>query len=151
MTGSLTASWNIVLFSNFIPWLSFFFFFQSFNYFFSHLVSNETPEHPCISPVSGHIFERRLLEKYIQENGTDPMNGEKLTVDVLVDVKGKNCSDYANRNTIWRNELSTKLPWKKKKFFFFFQIIIYLLKIYISLQYFECFDDQVRGQNSLGK
>ncbi|CAE1281107.1 PRPF19 [Acanthosepion pharaonis] len=50
-------------------------------------ISNETPEHPCISPVSGHIFERRLLEKYIQENGTDPMNGEKLTVDVLVDVK----------------------------------------------------------------
>ncbi|CAI9724004.1 pre-mRNA-processing factor 19-like [Octopus vulgaris] len=50
-------------------------------------LSNETPEHPCISPVSGHIFERRLLEKYIQENGTDPMNGEKLTTDVLVDIK----------------------------------------------------------------
>jgi len=40
-----------------------------------------------VSPVSGCIYERRLIEKYITENGTDPMNGEKLTVDELVNVK----------------------------------------------------------------
>ncbi|KAK2155572.1 hypothetical protein LSH36_236g00042 [Paralvinella palmiformis] len=50
-------------------------------------ISSEVPEHPVISPVSGCIYERRLIEKYISENGTDPMNGEKLTVDMLVDVK----------------------------------------------------------------
>jgi U-box domain len=52
-------------------------------------VSNEVPEHPVVSPVSGCIYERRLIEKYITENGTDPMNGEKLTVDELVNVKSK--------------------------------------------------------------
>lgn len=46
------------------------------------------PEQPVISPVSGHIYERRLIEKYIKENGSDPMNGEKLGIEMLVDVKG---------------------------------------------------------------
>lgn len=50
-------------------------------------LSNEVPEHPVISPVSGCIYERRLLEKYLLENGTDPMTGEKLTTDMLIDVK----------------------------------------------------------------
>ena len=51
-------------------------------------VSNEVPEHPVICPISGHIYERRLIEKYIRENGTEPMTGEKLTIDMLVDIKG---------------------------------------------------------------
>jgi len=38
-------------------------------------VSNEVPEHPCVSPVSNQVFERRLIEKYIAENGADPING----------------------------------------------------------------------------
>ena len=52
-------------------------------------VSNEVPEHPVVSPVSGCIYERRLIEKYISENGTDPMNGEKLNAAELVDIKSK--------------------------------------------------------------
>ncbi|KAK3606538.1 hypothetical protein CHS0354_041497 [Potamilus streckersoni] len=50
-------------------------------------ISNEIPEHPVISPLSGFIYERRLIEKYIKENGTDPMTGEKLAPDMLIDVK----------------------------------------------------------------
>lgn len=57
-----------------------------YQYFF--IVSNEVPEQPVISPVSGHIYEKRLIEKYIKENGSDPMNGEKLGIEMLVDVKG---------------------------------------------------------------
>jgi pre-mRNA-processing factor 19 len=57
---------------------------------FPHVsVSNEVPEHPVISPVSGHVFEKRLIEKYISENGTDPLNGEKLQVDMLIDIKSE--------------------------------------------------------------
>ena len=34
-------------------------------------VSNEVPEHPVVSPVSGCVYERRLIEKYITDNGAD--------------------------------------------------------------------------------
>ena len=33
------------------------------------------------------MFERRLIEAYISENGTDPVNGEDLSTDDLVDLK----------------------------------------------------------------
>lgn len=35
----------------------------------------------------GNVFEKRLIEAYISENGTDPVNGEELTVDDLLDLK----------------------------------------------------------------
>lgn len=54
---------------------------------FCFAVSNETPEHPVVSSVSGCIYEKRLIEKYIAENGTDPMNGQELTTDMLVEIK----------------------------------------------------------------
>ncbi|KAK7585843.1 hypothetical protein V9T40_000022 [Parthenolecanium corni] len=50
-------------------------------------ISNELPEHPVVSPTSGCIFERRLIEKYVAENGTDPINGKELAVEQLIDVK----------------------------------------------------------------
>ena len=45
-------------------------------------------EVPVVSPVSGQIFEKRLIEKYLGENGTDPTNGEALSADDLVVIKG---------------------------------------------------------------
>uniref|UniRef100_A0A674NEK2 Pre-mRNA-processing factor 19 n=1 Tax=Takifugu rubripes TaxID=31033 RepID=A0A674NEK2_TAKRU len=50
-------------------------------------ICNEVPEHPCVSPVSNQVFERRLIEKYIAENGTDPMNGQPLSEEQLIDIK----------------------------------------------------------------
>jgi len=55
--------------------------------FFSHVVSNEVPEHPCVSPSSNCVFERRLIEKYIAENGTDPISGEPISEEQLIDIK----------------------------------------------------------------
>ncbi|CAG0918553.1 unnamed protein product, partial [Notodromas monacha] len=56
--------------------------------FFSFIrLSNQVPEVPVVSPVSGCIFERRLIEKYLTEHGTDPINGEKLTTEMLIEVK----------------------------------------------------------------
>uniref|UniRef100_A0A673NNZ7 Pre-mRNA-processing factor 19 n=1 Tax=Sinocyclocheilus rhinocerous TaxID=307959 RepID=A0A673NNZ7_9TELE len=50
-------------------------------------ISNEVPEHPCVSPVSNQVFERRLIEKYIAENGADPISGQPLSEEQLIDIK----------------------------------------------------------------
>ncbi|XP_035215891.1 pre-mRNA-processing factor 19-like, partial [Stegodyphus dumicola] len=50
-------------------------------------LSNEVPEQPVVSPVSGSIFEKRLVVKYIQENGTDPINGKELSEESLIEIK----------------------------------------------------------------
>lgn len=50
-------------------------------------LSNEVPEQPVISSVSGHIYEKRLILKYINEFGTDPVNNQALSPEQLVDVK----------------------------------------------------------------
>jgi pre-mRNA-processing factor 19 len=50
-------------------------------------ISGEPPQDPVISSKSGHVYERRLVQKYITENGTDPVTGEKLEESDLVSVK----------------------------------------------------------------
>ena len=42
-----------------------------------------------MSPVSGAVFERRLIEKYIADNGVDPINGKELTTEQLIEIKSK--------------------------------------------------------------
>ena len=61
-------------------------------------VSNEVPEVPVISPSSGSIFERRLVEKYILENGCDPINGKDMTAEELIEIKSKTFKElYVNK------------------------------------------------------
>merc|ERR1711962_1911805 len=50
-------------------------------------LSNESPEHPVVSPASGQVFEKRLVEKYIQENGVDPSNQQPLSAEDLIELK----------------------------------------------------------------
>ncbi|XP_039268045.1 pre-mRNA-processing factor 19-like [Styela clava] len=50
-------------------------------------ISGEVPDHPCISQVSGCVFERRLLEKYVQEHGVDPTCNEPISPEQIIDIK----------------------------------------------------------------
>jgi len=50
-------------------------------------ISNEVPEQPVVSPVSGQVYERRLIEKFLADNGVDPVNKEPLSEDQLVEIK----------------------------------------------------------------
>lgn len=42
-----------------------------------------------VSPTSGAVFERRIIEKYIIENGVDPINGKELRVEDLIEIKSE--------------------------------------------------------------
>lgn len=50
-------------------------------------ISGEAPQDPVVSSKSGHVYERRLILKYITENGTDPVTGEKVDEGDLVSIK----------------------------------------------------------------
>jgi len=55
-------------------------------------ISGEPPQEPVVSVKSGHIYERRLIKKYIAENGTDPITGDKLEESDLVELNVCSCS-----------------------------------------------------------
>lgn len=44
---------------------------------------------PVVSPTSGAVFEKRIIEKYIIENGVDPISGKELRIEDLIEVKSK--------------------------------------------------------------
>ncbi|CCW70444.1 unnamed protein product [Phytomonas sp. Hart1] len=51
-------------------------------------ISNHVPQNPVITKQSGCLFERSLIEKYIDEYGRCPVTGEPLTRDDLLPVRG---------------------------------------------------------------
>ncbi|WFD17921.1 RING-type E3 ubiquitin transferase [Malassezia caprae] len=51
------------------------------------LVSGEAPKEPVVSKKSGHVYERRLIEQYIDEHGADPVTKEPLTTDDLLTLQ----------------------------------------------------------------
>ncbi|EPZ30796.1 U box domain-containing protein, partial [Rozella allomycis CSF55] len=50
-------------------------------------ISGEVPQEPVVSSLTGHVYERRLIEKHIQETGKCPMSGEPMTMENLIAVK----------------------------------------------------------------
>ncbi|CCM00339.1 uncharacterized protein FIBRA_02369 [Fibroporia radiculosa] len=50
-------------------------------------ISGEPPQDPVVSQKSGQVYERRLILKYITENGTDPITGDKLEESDLITLK----------------------------------------------------------------
>lgn len=50
-------------------------------------ISGVAPESPVASRKSGNVFERRLIEAHIAEHHTDPVTGEDLSVEDLIELK----------------------------------------------------------------
>lgn len=50
-------------------------------------ISGQTPEVPVVSKKSGHLFEKRLVVKFIETEGTCPATGEELAVDDLLELR----------------------------------------------------------------
>ena len=50
-------------------------------------ISGEPLQDAVVSPKSGHIYERRLITKYIAENGTEPITGDKLEESDLITIQ----------------------------------------------------------------
>lgn len=50
-------------------------------------ISQQIPDEPVVSPLSGCVFEKRLIRKYISEYGKDPITNEPLNDDQLIEIK----------------------------------------------------------------
>jgi hypothetical protein len=47
-------------------------------------ISGNVPEEPVVSKKSGHVFERRLIDKYVAETGRCPVTQSELSADDLL-------------------------------------------------------------------
>merc|ERR1712195_170255 len=54
-------------------------------------ISGQTPEDPVVTAKSGFLFERRIIEKYIDSTGKCPVSGEELSADDLISIKANKC------------------------------------------------------------
>lgn len=50
-------------------------------------ISGEPPKVPVVSRKSGLVYEQRLIQKYMDENGKDPVTGDTLQLEDLVEIK----------------------------------------------------------------
>lgn len=50
-------------------------------------ISGTTPEEPVVSPKTGQVYERRLIEKYLEANGKEPGSSEIIEAKDLIAVK----------------------------------------------------------------
>ena len=66
-------------------------------------LSGNIVEVPVISKKSGHMFEKRLIEKHIESTGQCPITGTELTKEDLLEVK-------TTKATKPRSSSSTNIP-----------------------------------------
>lgn len=66
-------------------------------------ISGTVPEEPVVSTNSGHLFEKRLIEKHIKDTGKDPVTGADTSAEDLLVVKN-------NTNIKPRPSPATSIP-----------------------------------------
>ncbi|KAF1831895.1 WD40 repeat-like protein [Decorospora gaudefroyi] len=53
-------------------------------------ISGEAPREPVASRKSGNVFEKRLIAAHMAEHHTDPVTGEELAAEDLIELKAPN-------------------------------------------------------------
>lgn len=66
-------------------------------------ISGEPPQDAVVSQKSGHVYERRLIIKYIEENGTEPITGDKLEETDLISIQA---SEFRHRSSYCEDGVS---------------------------------------------
>lgn len=69
-------------------------------------ISGKPPKDPVLSLSSNCIFERTLIEQYIEEHGRDPISNKEITKDELVEI-AKNPKHHAYINSLNSSTLSS--------------------------------------------
>jgi len=50
-------------------------------------ISGEVPQEPVVSKKTGHLYEKRIIEKYINAEGKCPISGSDMTMEDLLNVQ----------------------------------------------------------------
>ncbi|OUM67576.1 hypothetical protein PIROE2DRAFT_58708 [Piromyces sp. E2] len=50
-------------------------------------ITKEPVQDPVISKKTGHLYEKRIIQKYLEENHKCPITGEEMTEDDLIELK----------------------------------------------------------------
>ncbi|KAG7838516.1 hypothetical protein KL919_001532 [Ogataea angusta] len=69
-------------------------------------ISGNPAEEPVLSTKSGHVYEKRLVEEYIAQHGTDPISGESLSSEDLVAIQ----VSALEKPLVVRESASTSIP-----------------------------------------
>ncbi|PWZ05343.1 Serine/threonine-protein kinase RUNKEL [Zea mays] len=72
-------------------------------------ISGEVPDEPVVSKKSGLLFERRLIERYIEDHGKCPITKEELTMDDIVPVKTNKQGLLGERSKISMSTLNKNI------------------------------------------
>jgi pre-mRNA-processing factor 19 len=59
-------------------------------------ISGESPQEPVVSTKSKKVYERRLILKYIKENGSDPITGDKLEESDLISIEASKLAFFVS-------------------------------------------------------
>ncbi|AET41676.1 E3 ubiquitin-protein ligase PRP19 Ecym_8406 [Eremothecium cymbalariae DBVPG len=62
-------------------------------------ISGKQPKIPVISPVSRCVFEKSLIEQYVEENGVDPISNTALNKEQLIEIS-QTPQQYALSNSV---------------------------------------------------